>query len=80
MRLLTAKRLLRDIQSELNSLRKIKVEETDKDLLNKKIQKAKAVAYLVNVSLQVIEAEKYNAELEEIQEEIEELKSEKGNS
>lgn len=76
MKLLSEKMLLRNIQSELNSLKKIKVEETDNSLLDKKIKKAKAMAYLITVALQVLEADKYQSEIENLQREIEELKDE----
>ena len=76
MKLLSEKMLLRNIQSELNSLKKIKVEEIDSSLLDKKIKKAKAMAYLITVALQVLEADKYQSEIENLQREIEELKDE----
>jgi hypothetical protein len=75
VKMVSAKRLIFDIQREINILKKVDAEAIDRGLLDKKIKKAKAIAYLVSVALQVLEAEKVEDEIEALKEDIQRLKS-----
>ncbi len=74
MKKLSAISLLRAIQKELVELRKMAPEATEKALLDKKIKKAKAIAYLVSIALQVLETSQVQEDIEGLKEEIERLK------
>jgi uncharacterized small protein (DUF1192 family) len=75
MKMVRAKSLIYDIQREINTLKRVDVESIDRVLLDKKIKKAKAIAYLVSVALQALQVEKVEDEIEALKEDIQRLKS-----
>jgi len=66
--------LLDCLKKEIEGLRNIDEYQVSKDVLYKKIQKSKALAYLVSVSLQVLEKAKLEEELKELREMVEEIR------
>lgn len=76
MRKLTFRGLLRRIQEQLIELRKLDVRE-EKEIARLKIEKARAIGYLVSTASQVMEKHEVLKRIEELERRLEELEETK---
>lgn len=75
MRKLTPEAMLRHLQREINELRKTNVEEIDSKIFQRKIEKAKAIGYLVSIAIRVYENHDLEREIEKLKALVEEMRT-----
>ena len=72
--LIDFKFLLECLKKEIEDLQGMNEFEISREALSRKIQKSKALAYLVSVALQVLERVRLEEEIKELREIVEELR------